>query len=140
MKVIELDIRKIQWQETIVLRNAVLWPNESAEFCYVDGDGSAWHFGGVLKDELVSVASVYCDGKSARLRKFATATVFQGRGIGTQMLTHILEELAKNDVEKFWCDARESAMEFYSRFNMVPEGDRFYKSDIPYFKMSLLLK
>jgi ribosomal protein S18 acetylase RimI-like enzyme len=65
---------------------------------------------------VVSVASVYREGRSARLRKFATATEFQGRGIGTKMLKHILSDLESKGVSHFWCDARESAMGFYERF------------------------
>ncbi|MDW2035930.1 GNAT family N-acetyltransferase, partial [Vibrio sp. 665] len=37
----------------------------------------------------------------------------------------------------FWCDARESALRIYQKFGLQKEGERFYKSDIPYFKMSL---
>lgn len=136
----EMKIHRIQWQETITLRHEVLWPNERAEFCHVDGDERAWHFGGFIEDELVSVASVYRKNNSVRLRKFATATAFQGKGIGTKMLKHILEELAKSNIDHFWCDARESAMSFYERFGMGPEGGRFYKGDVPYVKMSLLLQ
>ena len=83
----QLEIRRVQWQETIALRHAVLWPNRPPEFCHVEGDEAALHYGAYLHGNLVSVASVYFDGPSARLRKFATAHEFQRRGIGTNMLT-----------------------------------------------------
>ena len=134
-----MEIRRIQWQETIALRHAVLWPDRPPEFCHVEGDEGAWHFGAYLPEGLVSVASVYPEGRSARLRKFATATGFQGRGIGTRMLSHILSDLRSKGVSCFWCDARESAIGFYQRFGMKPEGDRFYKGEVPFFKMSVAL-
>ena len=135
-----MDIRRIQWQETIALRHKVLWPNESPEFCHIDGDENAWHFGAFVQNGLVSVASVYPDGKMARLRKFATTTAYQGKGIGSEMLKHILAESANSGIDQFWCDARESAIGFYTRFGMRPEGDRFYKGTVPYFKMSVQLR
>ncbi|WP_461537054.1 GNAT family N-acetyltransferase [Spongorhabdus nitratireducens] len=135
-----MEICRIQWQETIPLRHAVLWPEKAPEFCHVEGDKDAWHFGAFHAGRLVSVASVYPDGDSARLRKFATATGLQGQGIGTRMVEHILSELKRNGFSRFWCDARESAMGFYQRFGMKPYGERFYKSDVPYFKMSVPLE
>lgn len=134
-----MDIRRIQWQETIALRQKVLWPDKPPEFCHAEGDESAWHFGAFLANELVSVASVYPEGKVARLRKFATATTHQGRGIGTEMLKHILSDAAHRGIDQFWCDARESAMGFYLRFGMQVEGDQFYKSTVPYRKMAIRL-
>lgn len=135
----DLRIRRIAWQETIALRHSVLWPDRLPEFCHVEGDEDAWHYGAFLPEGLVSVASVYAEDHVARLRKFATAGEFQRRGIGTRMLEHILAELNNHGVERFWCDARESALEFYERFGMRPEGERFHKGDVPYFRMSVRL-
>jgi len=39
-------------------------------------------------------------------------------------------------IRYFWCDARESAIGFYRRFGLQADGERFYKSEVPYFKMS----
>lgn len=134
-----MQIHRIHWQETIPLRHAVLWPGRSPEFCQVEGDEGAWHFGAFVAEGLVSVASVYPEGRSARLRKFATASEFQRKGIGTRMLEHILAELKSHGIERFWCDARESARGFYERFGMRPEGERFHKGDVPYFRMGVRL-
>jgi ribosomal protein S18 acetylase RimI-like enzyme len=134
-----MEIRRIQWQQTIPLRHAVLWPGRDPAFCQIDGDPDAWHYGAFVAGELVCVASVYPDGEAARLRKFATAANHQGQGIGTRMLRHILAELALGGVDYFWCDARESAMGFYARFGLRPEGARFHKGEVPYYRMGLRL-
>lgn len=135
-----MDIRRIQWQETIPLRHAILWPDRPPEFCHVEGDEDGWHFGAYLSGALVAVASAYPDGRGARLRKFATATACQGRGIGTGLLNHILADLRGLGIDYLWCDARETAMGFYRRFGMRPEGDRFYKGEVPYFRMAVRLR
>lgn len=134
-----MQIHRIHWQDTLPLRHAVLWPDRPPEFCHVEGDEGAWHFGAFVPEGLVSVASIYPEGRSARLRKFATAGEFQRRGIGTRMLEHILAELNDHGIERFWCDARESALGFYERFGMRPEGERFHKGDVPYFRVSVRL-
>lgn len=134
-----MEIRKIDWQQAIPLRHKVLWPTKPAEFCHVDGDASAYHIGAFVDDQLVSVASMYPDGSCVRLRKFATDQAYQGRGIGSAVLTQLLLEAKQRQFSVFWCDARESATQFYARFGMKIEGDKFYKSSEAYFKMSVNL-
>ena len=132
-------IQPISWQQTIPIRHQVLWPHKPPEFCHVEGDLEAMHFGAFIDNELVSVASVYLMSDKARLRKFATKEAYQHQGIGSNMLTTIIQSLRSHDVKVFWCDARESAVNFYRRFNMQPYGERFYKDDVAYFKMQVSL-
>ena len=63
----------------------------------------------------------------------------QNQGIGSKMIDFIINSLKETDVKVFWCDARESAISFYQRFGMQPYGECFYKADIAYFKMQVLL-
>jgi len=134
-----MEIRNISWEQTIPLRHNVLWPKKPPEYCHVEGDQDALHFGVFTNDELVCVASVYLKSDKARLRKFATKTDYQGQGIGSQMLKFILHSLKNTEAKVFWCDARESALSFYQRFGMQPYGERFYKADVSYFKMEVAL-
>lgn len=132
-----MHIRRILWKETMPLRHQVLWSDKKIEYCYVEGDETAWHYGVFELDQIVSVASVFLEYKSVRLRKFATAKKYQGKGIGTVVIKHIINELKSKGFTEFWCDARESAIGFYQRFDMRVDGEKFFKGHIPYFKMSL---
>ncbi|WP_261817806.1 GNAT family N-acetyltransferase [Vibrio gallicus] len=132
-------IEQICWQQTIGLRHHVLWPHKSPEFCHVPEDEQGMHFGVFIDARLVCVASLFWDGRAIRLRKFATDSDYQGQGIGSQLLNHMLKFASENGAKSFWCDGRESALSFYSRFGLQPEGERFYKSDVAYFKLSKLL-
>jgi predicted GNAT family N-acyltransferase len=134
-----MDIRNISWEQTIPLRHTVLWPNKSAEYCHVEGDQGAFHFGAFINDKLVCVASVYLQSNKARLRKFATDTHYQNQGVGSKMLKHIVQSLQDTEARFFWCDARESALGFYKRFGMEASGERFYKGEVPYFTMEVPL-
>jgi len=135
-----MEIRNISWEQTIPLRQSVLWPMKPPEHCHVEGDHDALHFGAFTNDELVCVASVYLNSDKARLRKFATKAGYQNQGIGSRMLKFVIRSLESSGTRVFWCDARESAVSFYQRFGMQTYGERFYKEDVPYFKMEVVLQ
>ena len=137
-----MHIKLLQWQEVLPIRHKVLWPNKPPSFCKVDGDETALHYGVYIEKKLVCVASIFVeditsDGieMSARLRKFATLEQYQGQGIGTALITHVICELRKRLVKQFWCDARTTAVKFYHKFNMVKQGCEFQKSGVYYYKM-----
>ena len=134
-----MRITEISAELTLPIRHQVLWPNESIEFCRVPDDAAGLHYGVYKDDTLVCVASVFITGGQARLRKFATLPAYQGQGIGSAVIEHILADLKNKGVGYFWCDARESAGGFYHRFGMALEGERFYKGEVPYFKMAMHL-
>ena len=131
-----MDIRTINWQETLPIRHKVLWPNKTPDDCIVEGDPQGLHYGIYIDKELACVASLFISEKSVRLRKFATLERFQGKGLGSFMLNHLIGEMKEKANTHFWFDARESALDFYKRFGFTKEGKRFFKSEVPYFKMS----
>ncbi|MGO1792606.1 MAG: GNAT family N-acetyltransferase [Oceanisphaera sp.] len=135
-----MDIRRIDWQQTIAIRHQVLWPNKPPAFSQLEQDALGVHFGAFINNQLVCVASIFIDGSSARLRKYATLVEFQGQGIGTAVLNAIFDYLQRQpQLDYFWCDAREEAIGFYQGFGMQVEGERFYKSEQAYVKMSRVL-
>lgn len=134
-----MEIRLITWKEALDIRHEVLWPSKDPLFCKVDGDETGTHYGGFVNNRLISVASVYIDGSSARLRKFATIQKFQKNGYGTLIIKHIMLELKANDIISFWCDARTSATDFYRRFGMNTYGNEFDKFGVKYIKMKVQL-
>jgi GNAT superfamily N-acetyltransferase len=134
-----MDIRVIRLDDALRIRHEILWPCKPLSFCKVDGDETATHYGFYLNEELVSVASIFIEGRIARLRKFATLDNFQRRGIGSQLITYIVSDLETVGIENFWCDARITAVNFYKKFGMKTQGNEFYKSDVAYCKMSVKL-
>lgn len=127
---------RVSADEVLPIRHQVLWPEKPITFCQVTGDDSAQHYGIKVDSRIVCVASLYFAGGEARLRKFATLPEFQGRGIGSQMLVSLIDEVRVHGLRYFWLDARESALAFYQRHGFSTEGERFYKGEIPYFRMS----
>lgn len=132
-----MEIRRITAGETLPLRHRVLWPGKPLDFCRLPADEEGVHYGLFLEGRLLSVASIFIEGKSARLRKFATDGRSQGQGLGTKMLNHIIYELKKLGIERFWCDARVTAAPFYKRFGMHPVGEPFIKKGLDYVVMEV---
>ena len=130
-----MDIRKLNYRDTIPIRHKVLWPNEDIKYCDVEGDNNALHFGVFFDTTLICVASLFLSKDSAQLRKFATLNEYQGKGAGTFMLNHLINESKRIGAPYLWLDARESAVDFYRKFGFTVTGKCFYKKSIPYFKM-----
>ena len=134
-----MEIKQLSWQQVLPIRHNVLWPDKAPLFCKVEGDDTAYHYGYFIAEELVCVASLFIDddnvSTSARLRKFATLEQYQGQGIGTQLIKHVINELKSLNVKYLWCDARITAIGFYQQFNMVEQGNQFQKSGVRYIQM-----
>ena len=132
-------IKEILPEETLPIRHSVLWPDKPMEHCIVEGDDSAVHFGLYLNNVLIAVASTFEEDRKVRLRKFAVSAPHQGSGFGTLLLEHAIHHAKLSGAVLFWCDAREDAINFYKKFGLEVDGDRFYKSDLPYYKMAVKL-
>lgn len=123
--------------QTYALRHAVLWPNKPLAYVQLPDDEAGLHYGALMDGEVRAVISLFvgADGV-ARFRKFATDPAWQGRGLGTALLHHLTAEARARGAHTLWCDARQSTLAFYQRFGLAPEGDVFYKGDIPYVRLS----
>lgn len=135
----ELELRSITAEETLPIRHKVLWPDKPPAYSMVENDAEGWHLGVFAHGELICVASVFVEGNTARLRKFATLPEHRSKGAGTAAIAHIIATLASRGITTFWCDARTSATGFYQRFGMRPEGETFFKGDTPYVRMAVQL-
>ena len=133
------QVQQITAAETISVRHHVLWPDKPMDFCQLPEDQNAVHFGIKVKRELVCVASLFINKNEARLRKFATLPSYQNQGLGSELLQHIISDVKKRNIEKFWLDARETAVPFYRRFGLTVEGEPFLKHYLTYVKMVLRL-
>jgi GNAT superfamily N-acetyltransferase len=86
-----MTIQPIAAAHTYALRHAVLWPDQPLAYVQLPDDAAGQHFGAFEEEELVAVISLFIgpDGV-ARFRKFSTAVAWQGRGIGSALLRHVM--------------------------------------------------
>ena len=184
---LKLRIDKITTEETIPLRQSVLWPTMPPSHHYIRlaEDATGTHYGAFLplRETPVAVVSLFLediplsrddhghdtetnliksedsnstiisgdeDGyivrpvqpaqRTVRFRKFACDHEFQGKGIGTQLLAHILSR-ARTELHAatVWCDARVITRGWYIKRGLVPFGPTFYKLEAPeeYIRMRI---
>ena len=98
-----------------------------------DNRPDAFHLG-VRDDDgsVVAVASFSTEatphrpGRSAvRLRGMAVDWPAQHHGVGRLLIATVTERLRRAGVEVLWCNARDSAIGFYSRLGFEVVGDGF---------------
>jgi predicted GNAT family N-acyltransferase len=131
----KLKIKNIQASDTWSLRHRVMSPNRPFDSIKLPKDGDGLHFGLFQDDKLISVISLFVDNKIAQFRKFATEISEQGKGYGSILLKHIIEESTKQKVENLWCNARVSALGFYQKFGFEAISETWMDNEIEYVKM-----
>jgi GNAT superfamily N-acetyltransferase len=135
-----IDIQTISAEQTLAIRQHVLWPEHDQAFCRVAEDEQGEHYGAYLNGELIMVASLFVKQTSIRLRKFACLPEHQGKGYGSYMLNYLVEQQKGRPLTKFWFDARCSAIKFYQSLGFLVTSEAFYKHGVAYVKMAKSLK
>lgn len=150
------SVREIAADETVSLRQAILWPNQPLSHVRLAEDDApnAHHFGAFFGDEgpIIAVISLFLDepppGQSpmnvsyARFRKFACAHEHQGRGLGSALLAHVVEFSDSTTRRTVWCDARLETAAWYEKRGMQRSGEIFWKGvgdeKVEYVRMKTL--
>ena len=134
-----MTIATITADETLPLRQSVLWPDKSLDEVRLPADAQGHHVGAFIEGQLVAVISLFVDGERAQFRKFATHPNYQNQGIGSLLLRRVIDMAKQLNASHLCCDARLSAAPFYARRGMQPTGPVFYKGPIPYQQYERLL-
>jgi predicted GNAT family N-acyltransferase len=69
------------------------------------------------------------------LRQMATDPEHRGQGYGAQVLTAVIDYVAAHGGGVLWCDARETAVPFYSRQKFHAAGGMFIEHGLPHMRM-----
>jgi predicted GNAT family N-acyltransferase len=138
-----IEVRRISAQETWPLRQSVLRPGKPDSEAIFAGDETetTTHWGAFVEDgELVSIASLYRVSmpdpsgenpkRSAKvgyqLRGMASAPDSRGQGFGSAVLEACIAYLRVHSPGAvLWCNAREMAAPFYSRYGFSRDGELF---------------
>jgi predicted GNAT family N-acyltransferase len=130
-----LKIKNIQASEAWDLRHRVMATNRPFDSIKLPKDDYGLHFGLFHEEKLISVISLFIENDVAQFRKFATEISEQGKGYGSILLNHIIEESIKNNVKNLWCNARMTALGFYEKFGFEAVSETWINHEIEYVKM-----
>jgi predicted GNAT family N-acyltransferase len=76
-------------------------------------------------------------GNEVQVRSMAVATEYQGKGLGSEMLRYLEDEAKKRNYTRIILDARDNAVDFYTKNGYEVEGDSYVLFGIiPHFRMS----
>jgi len=132
-----INVREITTKETIPIRHQVLRQGKSIESCAFEGDNltTTFHLGLYYYGELIGITTFmknthtdFNEGSQFQLRGMAVLQQFQGKRLGNVLLEKGLQQLKQLNVDLLWCNARENATNFYSKFGFNIYGNPF---DIP---------
>lgn len=98
-----MNIINIDYKDTWPIRHKVMWPDKDLDYIKLNSDKLGEHFGLYEGAELISVISVFIEGKSAQFRKFATLSKYQNKGYGSQLLRYTINYLEGLDLKIIWC-------------------------------------
>lgn len=132
-----MTISPISHEQTWEIRHQVLWPDQPLDYVKIPNDVEGLHFGCFVNGKLVSIISSFLneETKEAQFRKFATLHEYQGKGYGSQLLSHLMDELTSHGATRIWCNARVNATALYERFGMRKTDQTFIKLDFDYVVM-----
>ncbi|CAI3923077.1 MULTISPECIES: GNAT family N-acetyltransferase [Commensalibacter] len=134
------SIKQIELSDCLNLRRDILWPNGTLQDCIEEDDENATHYGYIKDQKVISCLSVfYRSPIRYQIRKFATKTDYQNRGIGSFLFHHILLELANKKIETIYLNARVTAIRFYEKFQFQPFDKEFSKKGVSFLPMELNL-
>lgn len=125
-------IKEINHESTWKLRNEVLYPDGKLNEMGMNEDIKGTHFGVFEGDILMAIISLFFDGSSCQFRKFAVDASMQGKGVGRLLLAHITEYAISKGATILWCNARVSAIGFYTKAGFKHTGKFFDKNGFEY--------
>lgn len=138
-------VRAIPVSDARALRRRVLRPHQDpSASIYPDDDApDTFHAGAFHGDELVGVASMYCEalegfpaGTGWRIRGMATEPDRRGRGAGRALVEACAERARAARGTHLWCNARTSAAPFYAKCGFEIAGEPFPIEGIgPHYRM-----
>jgi len=134
-----IQIEQIRYELTWRIRRDAMYPNADYDVVKLPEDPNGLHFGLYADDQLSSVVSLFDDAGIYQFRKFATLPKAQAKGYGSLLLNHIISYARERAATKIWCNARLSALGFYSKLGFIPKDEPFVKNDIDFVMMELQL-
>lgn len=130
-----LEIEQITPQLTWRLRRDELYPGEYMFNMEMEEDAHGMHYGGFIENKLIAIVSLFQYGSDFQFRKFAIQKAMQGKGYG-RVLLQFITDLAKGEGGKrIWCNARDSAVDFYAKAGFTSTGEKFERKGINFVVM-----
>lgn len=134
-----VEVKEINTVETYTIRHKVLRQGKPIESCTFEGDDLdfTFHLGLFYYGELIGVVTymknknnLFTEESQYQLRGMAILQQFQGKKFGNVLLEKGEQLLKTKKCNLVWCNARESAVNFYTNFGFQIKGHEFQIPEI----------
>lgn len=125
-------ISEAPYQDMLKLRQQVMYPDKDIEYVKLPDDDMGIHIGVYENEELVSVMSIFMNGRDVQFRKLATRSDMQGKGYASALMKWLIDYANDIKLNRLWCNARINATEFYKKFGYKETNNRFSKNGYDY--------
>ncbi|RZK42888.1 MAG: GNAT family N-acetyltransferase [Pedobacter sp.] len=142
-------VRFISSDRTLELRSKILRKGRPLNDCIFPTDQleGAFHLGCFNESNLVSIGSFFpkkyneYPEDAYQLRGMATDTEFTGMGYAAKIIEFAVSQLNATDASYLWCNARTSAVGFYTKMGFEVISEEFEIEGVgPHYEMILKIK
>lgn len=97
-------------------------------------DREAIHYILFDDDKAIATARRRTTDKGIKLERFAVLSEYRNRGVGSEILSFVLEDLKSEDAT-IYLNSQEKAVPFYERYGFGKSGEPFMEAGIRHFLM-----
>ena len=139
-KMIDVEFGSNRYDELVELRYKILLEPLGLKFLdsFRNNEASYLHIGCIenLDDKLVGgLILVPLDDNTVRLMQVAIDTIYQGEGVGRELIKYAEKRARKAGFNKITMLSMLSVVNFYEKLGYVQEGDIFEESGVTFAKM-----
>lgn len=120
-------INEVPYSDVLEIRHKVMYPEKEINYVVLPDDDKGLHIGYYQEGILVSVLSLFLNGRELQFRKFATLAEFQGQGHGSELLKWVLDYAVDMKFDRVWCNSRIEKTDFYKKFDFKETEEVFEK-------------
>jgi len=128
-------IQEAPYEEVLHIRQEVMYPDKDIDYVKLPDDDMGLHMGYYKDGELVTVVSLFLQGRNLQFRKMATKTEYQNRGYASEMIKWILDYAKDVRLDKVWCNSRVEKAGFYEKFGFIQTDVTFMRDGYGYVEM-----
>lgn len=128
-------ITEAEYDDVLKLRQQVMYPDRDIDFVKLPTDNVGLHIGIIENNELVSVMSLFIEGRDVQFRKLATRKDQQGKGYASILMQWLIDYAKDMKLNKLWCNSRKEVAGFYKKFEYVQTDKKISQNGYDYIVM-----
>lgn len=133
-----MTITEADYNDVLAIRQEVMYPDKDIDFVKLPDDERGLHIGVFEENKLVSVMSIFMEGRDVQFRKLATRNDLQNKGYATALMKWLIDYAKDVKLNRLWCNSRIEAKGFYSKFGYKETDNTFSKDGYDFIVMEKL--